>query len=236
MYKQEEISYKGCSINIYLDEHLPESPRDWDNLTTMLCFHKRYNLGDIKESNYWDSARKNCRSWEELWAEIQKGYDIIVAKPLYLYDHSGISISTGSFIGRAHHARWDSGQIGFVFITRESVKKIQGWKQITAKRKKKLKQWLQAEVKTYDQYLRGEVYWYDIEGPNGEHIDSCSGFYGSDWEENGLFEYAKPAVDHYIKQQRKQYFNRLKDMIRNHVPLQVRNSQLTKPSVLCINQ
>jgi len=24
----------------------PESPRTWDNLGTMVCFHKRYDLGD----------------------------------------------------------------------------------------------------------------------------------------------------------------------------------------------
>ena len=24
----------------------PESPRTWDNLGTMVCFHKRYELGD----------------------------------------------------------------------------------------------------------------------------------------------------------------------------------------------
>lgn len=224
MYKQEEIPYKGYSINIYVDEDPPESPRDWNNLTHMFCFHKRYNLGDYKANPYHFS---DFSGWSEMIEQIHRDYDVLVYKPLYLYDHSGITISTGPF-----SCRWDSGQIGFVFITREKIRKIHGWKRITKKRKKLLKQWLESEVKIYDQYLRGEVYGYQVEDPSGEHVDSCRGFYGTNWEENGLFDYAKPAVDYYIKQQRRQYFDKLKTMIRNHVPLQVRNSQLTKPSVL----
>jgi len=41
--------------------------------------------------------------------------------PLYLYDHSGISISSGSFIGRAPHAEWDSGQVGFSYLDKDTA-------------------------------------------------------------------------------------------------------------------
>lgn len=40
-----EEDYKGYTIKIYHDEDA-ESPRDWDNLGEMVCFHRRYNLGD----------------------------------------------------------------------------------------------------------------------------------------------------------------------------------------------
>lgn len=30
-----------------------ESPREWDNLGTMICWHSRYNLGD--DHNYSDT-------------------------------------------------------------------------------------------------------------------------------------------------------------------------------------
>jgi hypothetical protein len=32
-------------LEIFPDEPY-ESPREWDNLGTMICFHRRYNLGD----------------------------------------------------------------------------------------------------------------------------------------------------------------------------------------------
>ncbi len=32
-------------LKIYQDDNT-DSPRSWDNLGTMICFHRRYNLGD----------------------------------------------------------------------------------------------------------------------------------------------------------------------------------------------
>lgn len=49
--------------------------------------------------------------------------DKLVIKPVYLYDHSGLAVSTGSFIGRAHHAEWDSGIIGFIYMDKETAMK-----------------------------------------------------------------------------------------------------------------
>ena len=49
--------------------------------------------------------------------------DKVAIKPLYLYDHSGISISTGSFVGRAPHAEWDSGPVGFIYMDKETAMK-----------------------------------------------------------------------------------------------------------------
>lgn len=37
--------YKGYIINVFQDDN-PESPREWDNLGAMYCFHRHYNLGD----------------------------------------------------------------------------------------------------------------------------------------------------------------------------------------------
>jgi len=58
---------------------------------------------------------------------------------------------------------------------------------------------LAAEVLEYDYYLRGEVYWYrrftyktcETCGHQEEETgDSCGGFIGQDFKENGLFENA----------------------------------------------
>ena len=40
-----EEEYKGYSIKLFQDED-SESPRDWDNLGHMICFHPNYDLGD----------------------------------------------------------------------------------------------------------------------------------------------------------------------------------------------
>lgn len=45
----------------------------------------------------------------------------VAIKTLYLYDHSVQSISTGSFVGRAHQAQWDSGPVGFVYMDKKTA-------------------------------------------------------------------------------------------------------------------
>jgi hypothetical protein len=44
-YTVHTEEFQGKTIKVSYDEDA-ESPRDWDNLGTMVCFHRRYNLGD----------------------------------------------------------------------------------------------------------------------------------------------------------------------------------------------
>ena len=45
---QDTEEYKGYTINIDYDED-PMNPRtDWDNAAVMVCWHRRYNLGDLQ--------------------------------------------------------------------------------------------------------------------------------------------------------------------------------------------
>jgi len=71
--------------------------------------------------------------------------DVHTILPLYLYDHSGITISTSPF-----GCNWDSGQVGWVFITNQTIKE-EGIDE------SKVEEYLKSEVETYDQYLTGEV-------------------------------------------------------------------------------
>jgi hypothetical protein len=149
----------------------PESPRTWDNLGTMVCFHKRYELGDKT-----DYRTEDYDSWEELKEGIIKNEGEVVILPLYLYDHSGITISTSSF-----DCRWDSGQVGFIFVSKYKIKK-EGIDET------KVEEYLKGEVETYDQYLTGDVWGYNVYevstcNKGHEHkelVESCYGFYGHD--------------------------------------------------------
>jgi hypothetical protein len=160
----------------------PESPREWDNLGTMICFHNRYDLGDNHNYNSDDYS-----GWEEMKQAIIKEENPAVILPLYMYDHSGISISTSPF-----SCRWDSGQIGFILVSKKKALEEFGGKIVTAKLKERLEKILEGEVETYTQYVEGEVYGFVIEDEDGEHIDSCYGFYGRDFATNGMLDY----IDH----------------------------------------
>ena len=180
-------------IEIHTDES-PESPRtSMDNLGKMICFHGRYNLGDKHDYDHRDYS-----GWDEQKEAIIKNENVCVILPLYLYDHSGITISTSPF-----SCRWDSGQIGWVYVSKESVRKEYGVKRINQELIEKVTKVLEGEVETYDQYLRGDIYGYSISEvstcelghEHKEVIDSCGGFYG---EETCMKE-AEGIVEYYMK-------------------------------------
>lgn len=139
------------------------SPREWDNVGIMVCFHNRYNLGDKT-----DLKSSMFEGWEELAKHLQEEEEATHILPLYLYDHSGITMSTGSF-----SCPWDSGQVGFIYTTAKRVAEM-------GVAEENVEEQLKAEVATYDQYIRGDVWGYILEDENGEHIDSCWGFFGQE--------------------------------------------------------
>lgn len=167
-----------------IQDNSPESPREWDNLGTMFCEHRRYNLGD---KNAQDISVYNYKTEQRETPD--KGYTVL---PLYLYDHSGITMSTGRF-----SCPWDSGCVGYIYVSDKDAKENYGWKIITKKRREIIAKHLKAEVETYDQYLTGDVYGFEFESvavyPDGreevQDTDSCWGFYGSDPEKNGMADH-----------------------------------------------
>ncbi|WP_019592017.1 hypothetical protein [Thioalkalivibrio sp. ALE20] len=154
----------------------PENPRNWDNLGTMVCWHNRYQLGDTQPDESPDE-----------WADSVWNRHIIQL-PLYLYDHSGITISTRPF-----HCPWDSGQVGWIMAERDRIRQAFGWKRITRNRAQRIREILEAEVYVYDLYLRGEVYQYLALDDEGCVLDACGGFYGSGHVENGMKEHWPPG-------------------------------------------
>lgn len=149
----------------------PESPREWDNLGKMVCFHRRYKLGDEHDYNFTD-----VESWEELERLVTKREKACVVLPLYLYDHSGITMNTTGF-----SCRWDSGRVGLIYMTKETYLSNFGGKIMTKKRKEHAKELLVGEVETYDQFLTGDVYGFRILDEDDNEIDSCWGYYGEEY-------------------------------------------------------
>jgi hypothetical protein len=49
MQSLDSIEYKGHTINIFPDGDAPNPRKEFDSLGTMVCFHRRYNLGDRHE-------------------------------------------------------------------------------------------------------------------------------------------------------------------------------------------
>lgn len=189
-YKQ--IEYRGHLINIHYDENA-ESPRDWSNLGTFYTAHSRY-CPEKEFDEHFDFDKVCDERRGNLRQSFLKEY---VALNIYLYDHSGLTISSGPF-----SCRWDSGWFGIAAVSIEKVKKEYKWKVLTKARRRMVEQQLQAEIDTYDQYLRGEVYGFEIRPADdaSEIIDSCWGFFG-DESLTDIESDCRTTIDNHIAQE-----------------------------------
>lgn len=136
-----------------------------------------YNNGHVPYSSAWldypdeysDAQYNRALNRLVKWAE-----DNVIWQPVYIYSHSGDTINTSPF-----GCRWDSGQIGYIFVFKEQARKEFG--HITKKVYERCQGLLKGTIETLDMYLTGDVYGCIIEDEEGEEIDSCWGFYGRDY-------------------------------------------------------
>lgn len=222
----EVYEYQGCTINISPEEYPINPLEDCDTLSTMLCSHPKYRLGhekiggdvDFLEHLLTDGEiekvlnQEETEDWEQSGVRVLRDYypeamrklwdvahDVAIILPLWLYDHSGLSIAAGN--GNPFHCPWDSGQVGYVYVTKENARSEYGWERISKKRREFLVKIILGEVRTYRQYLTGQVYGFVAKDENGKVIDSCMGFYGyGDWAGNGLLEEAEMQIDCYLRE------------------------------------
>lgn len=150
--------------------------RAWDNYFSFLSCHRRYYT-ESKFKTIYDNANNSFSqddfdSLDEIEAFLSKqGY---IWVKVYMYSHSGDTISTAPF-----GCHFDSGVFGYLYATREQILDAFGGKRLTAELKRKALEGMESFVnETWDAYISGEVYGYQILDEEDEIVDSCYGFYG----------------------------------------------------------
>lgn len=188
-----EATFRGTSeagqhwvLEMHHDQY-PESPREsQENLGTMIYGHRRYVLGD---------ERITEGSMEEYLSNRGLSPDKIVSLPLYLYDHSGLAMSTTPF-----GCPWDSGCVGAILVSHDKIQQEYG--DTSEETIEKVEEYLRNEVAEMHAYLAGESYSmraYQAKGAedsddedepvNEQDIIDCSGFLGSDPRTNGMIHH-----------------------------------------------
>ena len=212
-FKMKDADGNEYTLTVEYDECAMD-PREWDNVCTMVCWHRSYRLGDRHKYDdsdefFNDLLYRICGMHPDDYEDLptRDKYklacesDKLVIKPINMYEHSGITVSTSN--GYPYNDRWDAGCVGFIYVTKEQVlAQLHGvaeehWKNLA-------NNIIENEMETYDQYVRGEVYWYRLtkkvieqdlcphcgevirEYEEEEEIDACGGFYGDCLEENGI--------------------------------------------------
>jgi hypothetical protein len=256
----ERYHHKGYVIVIDREED-PMNPREeFDNAGKMVCWYSKYGLGDKHNHSspedfmrelamevdpsvesridWWENTGCNNHSDQFVGERVKEIITDTIEKkiiilPLFLYDHSGITMNTSGF-----SCGWDSGQVGYIYITRKQAVEEWGKKLCTKKVVERATKYLEGEVETYDQFLTGEVYGYrvlapllpgDIEdGDNPqdeefddlrEEISSCWGFFGYDEtkEDSETVKDAKCSIECHIEEQMKKFEEEFVDVMMGEV-------------------
>jgi hypothetical protein len=176
----QECTKRNEKLQIVQDD-ICEDPRNWDNLTIIATLEQNHStIGDFQ-----------FKSSDEL-NEFVKDQEGIYSMPLYIYDHSGISLYCGNdTIPYPFNDQWDAGCIGMVFTTK---KRLEGMEKTP---RSKIIDLMKSELETYSHYLNGNVYGYRLlkwsqckscDQELDQEVDSCYGFYGYDFDKNGLYD------------------------------------------------
>ncbi len=162
------IKRKGYTLEITQAEMA--DPRKYNDmlLGKMICFHRRYKLGDDHD---FDEPYQLQQYFEN------NKHDIYCVLPLYLYDHSGITMSTSPF-----NDPWDSGQVGYMYCTKKDVEES-GLNPETDYAE--VEEMLKEEVKEYDKWLTGDppYFEYIITDENDNIVENRSFFALNDFKE-----------------------------------------------------
>jgi hypothetical protein len=162
---------------------------DYSSISFAL-FHGKYRF-----PNNVDFTTEDFENFEEMKSYIEKEYEPVAIIPVSAYIHSGIALSEGTKNG------WDSGQLGFMYISKE-----QSEYDHIPKNEEDVYKYLREHLKTIDHYVRGEVYVcsiYDIRNKPGKEtflVETIGDFVGDDFENNGLYDTVKDMFPDFNKE------------------------------------
>lgn len=258
-----KATHAGFTGEILQDESGDGSgdPREGDQLGTMVCWHPNYMLGDyqLKDGDGRGAVttafetkrgRTDFRSMAVLERYLRTALGAVVILPLYLLDHSGLSMTAGApsvfdnpRVRSDHHGNglgWDTTMVGYIYTTAERVHELCGttvenacpgcgytrvYDGLGGERRPRaicsrcghafkdlyapadwegtavawVAKQLDYEVRAYDAFLRGAVYWYRVTDPAGATIDSCGGYLAvNDGKDDGL-DYVRDEIRSSLK-------------------------------------
>lgn len=206
--RYEEIDHNGYRIAIECDEYA-ENPDDWGNDEMFLVYDHR----DF-------CVRRKGFDPDDIFERMQEGkktYNGYWVFPVYAYIHSGVALS----LGRNSYPftdRWDVSFKGFALVKRMKHQ----WSE------DKAYNLAEGLIKTWNMYLSGEVYGFNVyeldeDGEEVDSIDSCWGFYGDEGIKQ-IIDESKCLINGEIELRNKTRFTKLKALIKNNVPLSIRES------------
>lgn len=151
-------------------EHDPdvESPCEWDQQWMLYSFSRRHS--NVKDYHQYFDAKGRPK------IHLRRRMDVGLAFVLDYYEHG---MGAWSITGEGMQCPWDTAKRGGILVWEHGPSAL-GAKTLE-ERAKDARQFLE----TYNSWMNGETYWYDIESDDG-FTDSCGGFIGWDHLTDGI--------------------------------------------------
>lgn len=143
-----------------------ESPLAHDESVKFVVLHRKY----LNPSKDIGATPEEVAEWAEAHAPEWQEF------PLFMYDHSGTAYSIAPF-----SCPWDSGRVGSVFVKIEDCPEPE--------------QTARLMCEEYTSWANGDCWGYVLEDEDGEQLDSCWGFIGTDAAEEAMKEAAAYHVE-----------------------------------------
>ncbi|MCX7610241.1 MAG: hypothetical protein N2043_01465 [Ignavibacterium sp.] len=152
----EIVEQKFSNVHYYFDE---DTEKWYITDGVDMLYDEAFNLLD-EAFDYLETEKDFYRNdeWseqlsdEELMSIIKQNALIV---PVYMYDHSGISLSMIPF-----SCRFDSGQVGWAYVIHKDIKKHYG--EVNEKTLEDAKEALNFELNRYNDYINSDVYAINI--------------------------------------------------------------------------
>lgn len=250
MYDSKTIEYKGYDIEVGItDTPIDEIIFNYNDLVTFVNINHKSVLTDFRyESNMARSLTQEAafyfvenhlidlNVYEELGEKYseydidygiiddedrdeleEKAYKLIDEKYYYMTveygDHGQQWLSASCFNEICSCSGWDSGTIGFVYVEKKKFHEECP--------KSDPEQWLRGVIEMAHKEFNGELYDFEIYHDGG-YTDGCAHFE----DEEGAIMEAKATIDCYVSKRLDKRFKKLKTLIKNHVPLRLRDGIL----------
>ena len=172
----EEFEYEDMTIRIEYDSDIESPRKEYDNMGHLVFTDNRYVTGDKIVTA--DEIREITEDPDVIWL------------PVFVYAHSGVTVSTEPF-----SCPWDSWLGGIVYAYRNEALKWGGWDVDGEELDTVIRNNLKIEVETFDQFVTGDVYYFQIikedEDGDEEILDDCGRIYGFDYAKQYALESAK---------------------------------------------
>lgn len=173
-------------LELYYDGFCTENPLEY-SLCSIDLFHQRE--GCWVGSNYNWAYYKGIRdrytdadddTYVRALKEIRRKGGVVL--PVYCYEHGRITFRCSSFSDP-----WDSGQVGYAYMTTEQIAEL-GWPKGKRGRKKAAEEYIRHCVGEMAAWTNGDIYGFAIFDKDGELIDGSGEFYDSHYGESTWLE------------------------------------------------